>query len=256
MQWGPFYAPAITDNRSLVHLSGSSCTIRLITFLKGATSTSVDPLYFLQTLWGNHNFLLSFFAASNSSAEISGLCSYSSTSPYFSFPVGYPYLSQVSTWVGAGNRGSSFATLGQLLLGLPLGGVGTGPLDLLDSPLSLSAHFSFGQLLLKCPTFPHCQKLRHLQLLKNDQPHRMSSTSEILFLLGPPCLISLQGSHCRFPNAYSSRAFLCTLPTPGSLDSLVSFVYYPFPDPLAIFSYLQGPPFRGHLSRHHHRWRP
>ena len=47
-----------------------------------------------------------------------------------------------------------------------------------------------------------------------------------------------------------SGAFLCSLPAPGSLGSLVSVVTYPFLDHLAIlatsrtFVSLQGPPFR------------
>ncbi|CAE1275029.1 unnamed protein product [Acanthosepion pharaonis] len=97
--------------------------------------------------------------------------------------------------MSASNRVSSFATLGWFLLGLSLGRVGTGLLILIVSPFPLSAPFSLDNSFLNVQPFHIANTFAIYSWLKNFQLHRTSSTSEGLFLLGPPCLLFLYGGH-------------------------------------------------------------
>ena len=82
--------------------------------------------------------------------------------------------------------------------------------------------------------------VRHFALWPKHPPVMIVLSFPIFFRI-------FRGFYVHYP---ISGAFLCTLPTPGSLCSLVSVVTYPFLDPLAILAIsrasvsLQGPPFR------------
>ncbi|CAE1290043.1 SLC6A6 [Acanthosepion pharaonis] len=177
--------------------------------------------------------------------------------------------------MGADNRGSSFATLGQLL--------GTGLLVPFISFLPLSAPFLPGQFLLKCPA-PHHRTSTSCFYWGHPAPYfstgvPLSFPDRLFFsrrgtnsglvssvIAGPayhpvqsqsgliksvpyipflPVGVGLPIFFLRVLTGFYVHysipgAFFCTLPTPESLGPLVSFVSYPFPDPLALFSYLQG----------------